>query len=423
MKKTLALILGIFLAVNVFAQDSQCGDYLYWSFNSTTGELIISGTGDMDNYNISAPWYSHRNNITSISLPDGITHIGDYAFRNCIGLTTIIIPNSVTSIGERAFSGCRGLTSVTIPNSVTLIGNQAFDGCSSVHTVIFEDGNAVLDFSPSAFSDCPIETLYVGRDVLSSLAIRNSGTIRTALMQVTIGNYVTAIPDDAFYRCTGLTSITIPNGVTSIGNSAFRDCVGLTEIIIPEGVTGIGDDAFRGCSGLTSVTLPNSITSIGRGSFRDCSNLTSITIPELVISIGSYTFGGCIGLTEITIPENVISIDRNAFNGCTGLTDVFNFGSTPQNIDRSVFSGLILSDVILHVPACLGDLYRSAHVWQDFNIEEGICLSNNINDTVSTEMPNAIGYYSILGIKLDKEPQSGVYIIMYDNGTTEKRMR
>jgi hypothetical protein len=97
-----------------------------------------------------------------ITIPSGVTSIGDGAFENCSGLTSVTIPNSVTSIGDSAFYYCSGLTSVTIPNSVTSIGSSAFSGCSG-------------------------------------------------LTSVTIGNSVTSIGDSAFYGCCGLTSVPIPN--------------------------------------------------------------------------------------------------------------------------------------------------------------------------------------------------------------------
>ena len=70
--------------------------------------------------------------LTSITIPDSVTCIGDEAFSNCSGLTSITIPDSVTSIWNYAFSYCSGLTSVTIPNNVTSIGNNAFYNSKSV---------------------------------------------------------------------------------------------------------------------------------------------------------------------------------------------------------------------------------------------------------------------------------------------------
>ena len=142
--------------------------------------------------------------MTSVTIPNSVTSIGERAFSYCAGLTSVTIGNSVTNIGDYAFYECSGLTSVTIGNSVTNIGDYAFYGCSG-------------------------------------------------LTSVTIPNSVTSIGRYAFEYCSGLTSVTIPNSVTSIGKWAFSNCKGLTSITIPNSVTNIGDFAFHGCPDLTSV--------------------------------------------------------------------------------------------------------------------------------------------------------------------------
>src|ERR1700728_3834439 len=73
--------------------------------------------------------------ITSVSIPFGLTNIGDNAFNGCLSLTNADIPDSVTTIGYGAF-GDSGLTSVVIPNSATNIGPSAFDGCPMTNLTI-----------------------------------------------------------------------------------------------------------------------------------------------------------------------------------------------------------------------------------------------------------------------------------------------
>ena len=148
--------------------------------------------------------YPIGNTRTEYTIPNSVTSIGEYAFRDCSSLTSITIGNSVTSIGRSAFYDCSSLTSITIPNSVTSIGDYALGYCSS-------------------------------------------------LTSITIPNSVTSIGDYAFWYCSSLTSITIPNSVTSIGSSAFEGCSSLTSITIPKSVTSIGDYAFAYCSSLTTV--------------------------------------------------------------------------------------------------------------------------------------------------------------------------
>ena len=231
-----------------------------------------------------------------MTIPEGVTSIGDCAFAGCSGLTSITIPNSVTRIGNQTFEGCSKLTSVTIPEGVTSIDYGVFYDCSSLTSVSIPEG--VTSIGTYAFYGC------------------------SGLTSVTIPEGVTSIGDSAFYGCSSLTSVTIPEGVTSIGDSAFCGCSSLTSVNIPEGVTSIGGYAFEGCSSLTSVTIPEGVTSIDGGAFCGCSGLTSVTIPEGVTSIGYQTFHNCSSLTSVTIPESVTSIGWSAFEDCSSLTSV-----------------------------------------------------------------------------------------------------
>ena len=163
-----------------------------------------------------------------IAIISGV-EIEAFAFFGCAGLTSVTIPNSVTSIGNCAFEGCTGLTSVTIGNSVTSIGDSAFYGCTGLTSVTIPD--SVTSIGVSAFDSC------------------------TGLTSVTIPDSVTSIGFFAFQGCTGLSSVTIGNSVTSVGLQSFYGCAGLTSVTIPDSVTDIGIGAFAGCTELTSITF------------------------------------------------------------------------------------------------------------------------------------------------------------------------
>ena len=255
-------------AADIYAT-GQCGaegSDVSWELSAQTMALAISGTGAMANYSSSSmPWTSVRDKITSVTIAEGVTSVGNYAFYNCSSMATVNIPDGVTEIGNNAFSGCSNLANVNIPATVTSIGAFAFRGCSKLESI----------------------TLPAG---------------------------LTSIGSSAFSGCVALTAITIPDGVTTISENAFSACSNLTSVNIPDGVTTIGDNAFAGCSNLANVNIPATVTSISYGAFRSCSKLESITLPAGLTSVGNYAFRDCSLLTEVNIfAVSLQTYGNNAF--------------------------------------------------------------------------------------------------------------
>ena len=217
-KKWLLLALCLLLALALVpataraeATSGKCGDNLSWSFNTSTGKLTITGSGDMDNYLYDPPWASFREAIKSVSLPNGLTRIGDCAFFCCDGITSITIPDSITSIGYFAFRECSGLTSLTISKGVNSISDLAFGRCNS----------------------------------LTSFQVAQENKYYTSIDGVLFSNDMkTLIAYPAGKQQTGYV---IPNGVTTIGCCAF-DSSNLTSITIPISVTRVEAEAFCKCS-------------------------------------------------------------------------------------------------------------------------------------------------------------------------------
>ena len=154
MKKVISIILSLVMilatlpltGIPAFAEEwgyippsGQCGDNVYYTFDSATGELVISGSGNMWNYSIyrfNESGYDHcdgpfgeTNKIKTVVIENGVTSIGRYMFWECCDLRSITIPQSVTSIGESAFEGCNYLTDAELPGGVTKISANTFAGC------------------------------------------------------------------------------------------------------------------------------------------------------------------------------------------------------------------------------------------------------------------------------------------------------
>ena len=105
MKKIFLFLLTMMYTASAIADDSgSCGNNLTWTFESETGTLTISGTGQMNDFATwSAPWYQYKKTLKKAVFETGLTHIGNCAFMSCEALTSVDIPNSLTSIGDLAF--------------------------------------------------------------------------------------------------------------------------------------------------------------------------------------------------------------------------------------------------------------------------------------------------------------------------------
>lgn len=315
-----------------------------WNNQTVTSLTIANGVTSIGNYA-----FNTCNRLISISLPASLVSIGDNAFGYCSSLSNISIPNGVTSIGYNAFEGCSMLTSIIIPNSVISIGDSAFYYCSRLTSVTIPNKLAnVSDWTFYGCSSLPASddfqyiiwgdeiclTKYLGSSQIVTVPGLINGLPVTKLLgnvfvdcganliSVTLPDGLTRIGSGSFQNCIGLTSFSIPASVTIIGDYVFSGCTSLTSVAIPNGVTRIGYSLFSNCSGLTGINLPGSVTRIESGAFQNCRNITSLTIPYGVTSIGDYSFMNCEKLNTIMIPETIQAIGQLAFANCYALTNV-----------------------------------------------------------------------------------------------------
>ena len=223
--------------------------------------------------------------IVSISIPHGVTSLGERAFYKCKSLKSIILPEGLKSIGEDAFYDCISLTDITIPEGVTSIGEDAFNYCTSLKSIIIPE--SVSTIGKNAFCNCQY------------------------LTYVKMPTHLTEIPDGAFWCC-DLRSLTIPNSVTSIGDYAFCWCEHLSDITIPENVTSLGNYSFAYCKGIKGITIPDSVTHIGESAFAYCT-FSSIIIPPNVIRVENRAFSDNDNFRKITILGQNTELGLNLF--------------------------------------------------------------------------------------------------------------
>ncbi|MDY0339905.1 MAG: leucine-rich repeat protein [Coriobacteriia bacterium] len=282
-------------------------------------------------------------NVTSVSLPEGITEIPNYAYAN-FGVVSVTIDDLVTTVGQGAFQNCAAIESMTIPENVETIGDSAFSGCTALSSLTFAAGSTLTEIGSSAFKSCCFPAITVPASV-ESLSAGGAFSSNEALRSVTFepGSALTGVIGDYTFRgCTALTSVTIPAGVTALGGSrgrVFESCNALKSVEFAAGnqLTTVASNCFQDCWALTSIELPDTVTSVEFGAFLWCQDLESAPLPAGVTGELRNTFMYCESLQSCVVPAGV-TVLKGTFGGCSSLESVtFAEGSVLETITWKVF--------------------------------------------------------------------------------------
>lgn len=297
-----------------------------------------------------------RTGISSISIPNNVTEIGDYAFEYCKYLTSVKIPDSVIKVGRGTFMECPSLKEIQLPKTKPEIGDSAFMNCGIEALIIPEGWTSINKY------------MFYGNQSLKSVSFPNS---------------VTSISDFAFTKCSSLETLELPSNIEAIGYGSFEGCVGLKQIRIwaetPPSIAGsfqytgscpiyvpagsvelykqatpwktyssriqaiaqpnneiwyktrdgksttidnysefgatLVSNIYSG--GLGIATFDADVTKISSGAF-DNENITEIYLPASLKTIGFWAFSNS-SIESIIIPESVEKISIGAFRGCYNL--------------------------------------------------------------------------------------------------------
>lgn len=315
----------------------------------TTLNFNAVSCADFSSIERELPFYSYSPNITNIFIGDSVQRIPAYFAYGMKGLSTITIPNSVTSIGNYAFQGCTALTAL------------------NYNAVSCTDFNSTTGKQP--FYGLNISSIRIGESVQKIPAYFAYGL--TGLTSIEIPNSVVSIGNNSFSGCYSLSVINIPNSVITIGNSAFSGTSWF--INRPDGLVYAGLVAYKYKGTMpqgTNISLRNGTKSITSYAFSYCDGLSSITIPSTVTSIGEYAFCECYGLTSFTIPSSVTSIGDGAFSYCDSMDEVYSYIPNPEQIimGDDVFYCYYqnYSDRTLHVPSGSLATYQTDDDWNQY---------------------------------------------------------
>ena len=225
------------------------------------------------------------------SVNDGKAVITDYNGT----AVNLVIPSKlggypVAMIRDRAFENCTSIQTVSIPDGVTTVGAYAFLNTGYYKNAANWENRAlyvgqylleVKDTFSGAF------TVRAGTEIIGDKAFAGCSD----LTAVTMAEGVTHIGDSAFAYCSALSSVTIPDSVCFIGAKAFQWCTSLKTVELPDGLQSISMDTFAYCGALTSISVPNSVTEIFMEAFYDCNGLKDVYFDGTEEEWNSFSIG------------------------------------------------------------------------------------------------------------------------------------
>ena len=267
--------------------------------------------------------------LSYLTLPEGLTTIGSYAFQNT-QIVRFHLPSSVTTLGARAFYEEKKLTEVLCsPNAqLATIGTYAFYNCTRLKHFIMP--NTVTTVGTYTFAGC------------------------SAMDTIILSDILTTLPDNMCRGCKSFAYIHLPSNVNTISASCFYN------------------GASTQNTTLRSISFPESLRTIGESAFSNYSNLDSIILPAKLSSLGANAFEGCTGTTYIQLPSYISGYDYN-FMTCSSLRKVVCPSVTPPTITNDPFSGgRSKTNITLEVPSFAMNSYKLHTYWYKFgNIVAG----------------------------------------------------
>ena len=376
--------------------------------------------------------FAKLTNLKTLTLPDTIKVINDYAFNGCKSLTTINLPEGLTEIKGYAFKGCSSLSNITLPNTLTKMGSGIFSGCTKLKSITIPKSITKASY---AFNGSSIESIVFDENI-KTIPV-NICYNSKKLNSVTLPSKVTKICGNAFTNCCSLKSIELPNTIKTIEPYAFKN-TGLTSVTLPKYLSegknafygspityakissaklSIPSNVFNGCSKLTKVSIPASIQVIESEAFKGLKNLSEVIFEEgSLTTIEAKAFADCKNLKKISLPKTLTSIDDTAFSNCPNLVirtekDSYVYKYAVKNnikVSTETVEDLVNSSTIYDYTLKTGDKvillgsasggtgdYRYSYYYTEPDSTNKVALAVNSRSTKVSKKLNKIGTYRI----------------------------
>ncbi len=294
--------------------------------------------------------------LKNIILPDGLKIINSFAFKNCSSLTNINIPNSVTKIGDSAFRFCISLKTITIPDSVIYIGEDAFNIRNDKRIIVYGNPDAYIktycDFSENVMFSCINHSKIVIDPLITPTCIKNGKTEGSHCSDCGM-----SIIQQNMIKATGHNwdkgTITVEPTIKNKGEITYT-CTACrkkkTEILpvstIPKKGKTISTINSQEVYKVTKSGKKNGTVEFTKSNSIDSAN---ISIPNIVTingitykvtSVAKNAFKNNKTLKSITINGNITKINANAFKGCSNLKTIKIKSKNLKTVGKNAFKGI-----------------------------------------------------------------------------------
>lgn len=351
---------------------------------------------------------SYTGPVTIPSSVNGysVISIGNYAFLSC-QLSSISIPNSVLHIGGSAFDNCLKMQKIEIGRGLAFFSDNAFRMCSSLSSIIIDKEN----------------TVYDSRDNCNAIIETKTNTLLLGCQNTLIPSTVTSIGPCAFEYCNNLETIVIPGTVSYIGLASFWACSNLSAVTINNGVKSISKQAFGACYNLSSITIPNSITSIGMQAFQGCMKLEKVISEiENPFDIRDDVFMSVSNKAVLSVPQGTKSLYQSLSGWSKYFSTIIERGSNDDShilTITSVGNGTVsYSNNTIRENTSSFTIYDGTSATISFNADNGYRIKSvkvNSSDMTSGVSNNQYTVSNIqsnttVEVEFEKESVSGIQV-------------
>ena len=416
--------------------------------NSPLSSIYYNGTvADWLNIEFGSSFFDSSNHtnlyidgtlVADLVIPDGITEIPAYAFRNYNRLTSVEIPEGAKVIGTSAFEDTN-LTHVVLPASIETIASDAFDcnlsyaefkgdaptiGSRSFGSTGYLNGTAIYyhtgttgwtspkwnDYYASCLEIDNYNTLDENNCNAQGILFTLNPTAKTA----TVGNGSSSNNNSGYYGAqmgaVAIPDTVIKDGVSyqviGIGKNAFYQNSHVTSVTIGANVSSVIPSAFAGCTNLKEITVDrgNQYFCSSEGVLYDIGKLylyvypaqkteASFTVPDTVKTIGQYAFYGNSCLTSIVVGKNVTSIYAGAFFNLSNLSDItLPFIGTSEK-DTASFGEVFCIDYVFNIPESL----KRVHILDGKLSSSAFSDCSSIEEVTLPAVPSEIPHFCFSG--------------------------